>query len=48
MVRVLLKYWKIIIVNADTDGSIESVQIKHVEFRENIKAFFPQGQSKCP
>ena len=25
---------------------IESVRIKRVEFRENLSAFFPQGQSK--
>ena len=27
----------------DTEGAIESVRIKRVEFRENIKALFPQG-----
>ena len=27
-------------------GAIESVRIKQVEFRENVRAFFPQGQSK--
>ena len=31
-------------VYMDTEGSIESVHIKGVEFRENIRAFFPQGQ----
>ena len=25
---------------------MESVRIKRVEFRENVRAFFPQGQSK--
>ena len=30
----------------DTEGVIESVRIKWVEFRENARAFFPQGQSK--
>ena len=30
----------------DTEGTIESVHIKRVEFRENVRAFFPQGQSK--
>ena len=25
---------------------MESVRIKQVEFRENVRAFFPQGQSK--
>ena len=34
------------LVNTDTEGPIESVRIKRVEFRENVKAFFPQGQSK--
>ena len=32
--------------NTDTEGDIESVRIKRVEFRENVSAFFPQGQSK--
>ena len=31
--------------NADTEEAIESVRIKGVEFRENIRAFFPQGQT---
>ena len=30
----------------DIDGAIESVRIKQVEFRENVRAFFPQGESK--
>ena len=36
----------------DTEGVIESVHINllsalsEVEFRENVRAFFPQGQSK--
>ena len=30
----------------DTEGVIESVRIKWVEFRENVKALIPQGQSK--
>ena len=33
-------------VNTDTEGAIESVRIMWVEFRENVRAFFPQGQSK--
>ena len=39
-------------VNTDTEGTMEKgpykrgVRIKPVEFRENIRAFFPQGQSK--
>jgi len=33
-------------VNTDTEGAIESVRIKQVEFIENVRAFFPQGQSK--
>ena len=39
-------------VNTDTEGVIENVRIngavsiKRVEFRENERAFFPQGQSK--
>ena len=30
----------------DTEGAIESVRIKRVEFREKVRVFFPQGQSK--
>ena len=30
--------------NTVTEGLIESVHIKRVEFRENLRAFFPQGQ----
>ena len=30
-------------VNTDTEGNIESDR----EFRENARAFFPQGQSNC-
>ena len=30
----------------DTKGAIESVRIKWVGFRENVRTFFPQGQSK--
>ena len=30
-------------VYKDTEGAIESVRIKRVEFRENIRAFFPPG-----
>jgi len=31
----------------DTEGAIESVCIKRVEFRDKLgRAFFPQGQSK--
>ena len=33
-------------VNTDTEEAILGVRIKWVEFRENVKAFFPQGQSK--
>ena len=33
-------------VNTDIEGVIESVLIKRVEVRENVRAFFPQGQSK--
>ena len=32
-------------VNTDTKGTIESVP-KRVQFRENLRAFFLQGQSK--
>ena len=32
--------------NTDTEQATESVRIKRVEFRENVRAFFPQGQSK--
>ena len=34
------------LVSADTEGAIESVRIKRIEFRENVRAFFPQGQTK--
>ena len=38
--------------NPDTQRAIESVCIKRVEFRENVRAFFSQGQSelsvRCP
>jgi len=30
----------------DNEGAIESVRIKRVEFRENVRAFFPQEQTK--
>ena len=33
-------------VNTDTEEAILGVRIKRVEFRENVRAFFPQGQSK--
>ena len=33
-------------VNTDTEEAILGVRIKRVEFRENVGAFFPQGQSK--
>ena len=38
-------------VNADTEEAIESVGIngvflKRVEFRENVRTFFPWGQAK--
>ena len=40
-------------VNTDSEGGggggfrgIETVHIKRVEFRDNVKAFFPQGQIK--
>ena len=39
--RLLLR-----LVSADTEGAIESVRIKRIEFRENVRAFFPQGQTK--
>ena len=29
-----------------TEGAIESVRIKWVGFRGNVRTFFPQGQSK--
>ena len=32
-------------VNTDAEGVIESEHIKWVAFRENERAFFPQGQS---
>ena len=37
-----------------SEGAIGSVRMKRVEFRENVRTFFPQGQSelfaitKCP
>ena len=33
-------------VNTDTEGAIESVRIKRVEFRKTTRASFPQGQGK--
>ena len=36
-------------VNTDTKGAIESdrdVRIKRVEFRENVRAYVPQGHGK--
>ena len=38
-------------VNTDSEGEgggfgIETFHIKRVEFRDNVKAFFPQGQIK--
>jgi len=33
-------------INTDTEGAIESVRIKCIEFKENVRAFFPQGRSK--
>ena len=32
--------------NGDTEGDIESVRIKGIEFIENVIAFCPKGQSK--
>ena len=38
----------------DTEGAKESVRIKRVEFRENVRAYFHQGQGirsvikRCP
>ena len=33
-------------VGTGTEGAIESVRIKRVEFRENVMAFFSKGQSR--
>ena len=33
-------------VNKDTEGGLESVCIKWIEFRENVRPFFAQGRSK--
>ena len=33
-------------VITDTEGAMESVHIKRVEFRENVRVFFQRGQSK--
>ena len=34
-------------VNTDTEGALESDRVNEVSvFRENVKAFFPQEQSK--
>ena len=30
----------------DTEGTIECVRIKRVEFRGNVRPFIPRGQSK--
>ena len=32
--------------NTDTEGATESFRIEWVKFRENVRAFFPQGQRK--
>ena len=34
-------------VNKDTVGTMESVRIKRVEFRENVRAF-PRDKENCP
>ena len=34
------------LVDTDTEGDIESVRVNRVEFRENVGAFFLQGQNK--
>ena len=40
------------LLNKDSEGAIENVhinggvRIKRIDFRENVRAFFPQGQSK--
>ena len=45
------RYWMFVVSfreiqsNLVTEGAIESFRIKRVEFRENVKAFFPQRQS---
>ena len=50
--RHSFKTWKVSIhlqpnhFNTDSKGAIKSVRIKRVEFRENIRAFVPQGQEK--
>ena len=31
-------------ISTDTEWAIESVRIKPVQFRENVRAYFPQGQ----
>ena len=41
-----LKNLQLNCVKTDTKGVIESAHIKRVELKENVKAFFPQGQSK--
>ena len=33
-------------VYTDTEGAMESVRIKQVEYRKNLRAFVPQGQRK--
>ena len=43
---VLCNSYTVIPVYKDTEGAIESVRIKRVEFREDIRVFFPQGHSK--
>ena len=34
-------------VNADIEGSIESVRIKRIEFRGNVRAFFITNSSRA-
>ena len=40
---VLCNSYTVIPVYKDTEGAIESVRIKRVEFREDIRVFFPPG-----
>lgn len=34
------------LIRMDTEGAIERAHIKQVEFRENVRASFTQGQRK--
>ena len=46
LLLIPLKSYSQTSINTGTKGAIESVRNKRVEFRGNVRASFPQGQSK--